>query len=63
MDCPNIASLRESPERCLPAEWIRVEDAAYPVEIQVEAHDRFNLLASIVNAVSEQKTNIEAVNA
>ena len=62
-DCPNIVSLRQSPQRCLPVEWIRIEDAAYPVEIQVEAVDRVNLLASIMNAVSEQKTNIEAVNA
>jgi guanosine-3',5'-bis(diphosphate) 3'-pyrophosphohydrolase len=62
-DCPNVAYLQNEPERRIDVEWINQDEVSYPVEIRVEAVDQVHLLASIMNTVSEQKTNIEGVNA
>jgi GTP pyrophosphokinase len=43
--------------------WNTTESDSYPVEIEIEAVDRPNLLANIMNNVAESKTNIEAVSA
>ena len=43
--------------------WNTSSDYSYPVEIEIEALDRPNLLANIMNNVAESKTNIEAVSA
>lgn len=62
-DCPNLAQFAGEPERRLPVEWDGAEGGTYPVEIEVEALDRVNLLTNIMATVSEGKTNIEAVHA
>ncbi|HHV43711.1 MAG TPA: bifunctional (p)ppGpp synthetase/guanosine-3',5'-bis(diphosphate) 3'-pyrophosphohydrolase [Firmicutes bacterium] len=62
-DCPNVTYLENEPERRIEVEWVEQTEVSYPVEIRVEAIDRVNLLANIMNTVSEQKTNIEGVNA
>lgn len=62
-DCPNIKALAKEPDRQVAVQWNTEETSAYPVEIAVEAIDRVNLLAAIMNTVSEGDTNIEAVNA
>lgn len=63
VDCPNLAALDDVKERKIEVEWDVDEKGAFPVEIAVEAIDRANLLAQIMNTVSEQNTNIGAVNA
>lgn len=62
-DCPNVSYLANDAERRIEVSWAGGETKAYPVEIQVEAVDRVNLLTNIMNRISETKTNIEAVNA
>ncbi|MDI3280053.1 MAG: bifunctional (p)ppGpp synthetase/guanosine-3',5'-bis(diphosphate) 3'-pyrophosphohydrolase [Bacillota bacterium] len=63
-DCPNVAGLLEEGSRCLEVEWKNGgTQNSYPVEIEVEAIDRANLLANIMNKISELKATIEAVNA
>ncbi|NLK08034.1 MAG: bifunctional (p)ppGpp synthetase/guanosine-3',5'-bis(diphosphate) 3'-pyrophosphohydrolase [Firmicutes bacterium] len=62
-DCPNVAALAEEPERRIEVEWSAANDSSYPVELAIEAIDRVNLLTSIMNTISETKTQIEAVNA
>ena len=62
-DCPNIASLSSDSNRQIEVAWNTTESDSYPVEIEIEAVDRPNLLANIMNNVAESKTNIEAVSA
>lgn len=60
-DCPNLQTLPA--ERAIDVEWCMDETQSYPVEIEIEAIDRVNLLANIVNTVAEAKAGIGAVNA
>lgn len=60
-DCPNVKSL--PPEREIEVEWSMDDTQSYPVEIEIEAMDRVNLLANIVSTVTEAKAGIGAVNA
>ncbi|MGE5553713.1 MAG: RelA/SpoT family protein [Betaproteobacteria bacterium] len=62
-DCPNVRGLSEKESRALEVAWDGQERGAYPVEIEAEAVDRVNLLAEVMNAVAETKTNIAAVQA
>lgn len=62
-DCPNIAALGSDSARQIEVSWNTSPTDSYPVEIEIEALDRPNLLANIMNNVAESKTNIEAVNA
>jgi GTP pyrophosphokinase len=62
-DCPNIAALSHDLARQIEVAWDNTESVSYPVEIEIEAVDRPNLLANIMNNIAESKTNIEAVNA
>jgi GTP pyrophosphokinase len=59
-DCPNVQSKSQS-QRVLEAAW-EESDGAYPVEIEVSALNRPHILMDVVNAVSECKVNITAVN-
>ncbi len=62
-DCPNISALSHNSDRQIEVSWNTSGSYSYPVEIEIEALDRPNLLANIMNNVAESKTNIEAVNA
>lgn len=67
-DCPNARALTEQDEREIHVEWVSQapdgQELSFPVEIEVEAIDRTNLLTQVMDAVSQQgKMNIEAVNA
>ena len=62
-DCPNITSTYREKERLLDVQWESQGDASYPVELEVTAVDRPNLLSDVVQAVSEHKVNITNVNA
>src|SRR5699024_2488329 len=56
VDCPNAASLGQDSSRQIEVLWNATEADSYPVEIEIEALDRPNLLTSIMNALSESKT-------
>ena len=62
-DCPNITRATREKERLLDVQWEAQGDASYPVELEVTAVDRPNLLTDVVQAVSETKVNISNVNA
>lgn len=62
-DCPNIVRAAKQKERLLDVYWETEGDAAYPVELEVMALDRPNMLSNVVQAVSESKVNITNVNA
>lgn len=62
-DCPNIGQLSQESSRQIDVQWNTGESESYPVEIEVRAMDKVNLLTKIMNTVSEGQTNIEAVNA
>jgi len=63
VDCPNVAALSGFEERKIEVEWQAGETGTFPVEIEVEAVDRVNLLSNIMSTISEGRTNIESVNA
>ncbi|WP_324717569.1 bifunctional (p)ppGpp synthetase/guanosine-3',5'-bis(diphosphate) 3'-pyrophosphohydrolase [Carboxydochorda subterranea] len=60
-DCPNLQQMLVEPDRQVQVRWRSVAGVLYPVDLQIEAHDRVNLLSNIINAISDGKTNIEAV--
>jgi GTP diphosphokinase / guanosine-3',5'-bis(diphosphate) 3'-diphosphatase len=60
-DCPNVEARNER-QQVLAASWEEVAEGAYPVEIEVSAMDRQGILMDVVNAVSECKVNITALN-
>ncbi len=62
-DCPNLAQKNVDEGRLLEASWEGQPDASYPVEIEITAEDRKNLLADIMSSVNESKIDITAVNA
>ncbi len=62
-DCPNVANLDLDTGRQIEVKWNAAESDSYPVEIEIEALDKPNLLTSIMNALSEKKTSVEAVTA
>jgi GTP pyrophosphokinase len=61
-DCPNIAFLREHPERLIEVQWETTQDGVFQVEVEVEAFDRVGLLSDITAAIAETKTNILSAN-
>ena len=62
-DCPNILRAAREKERLMDVFWEAQSDVSYPVELEVTAVDRPNLLTDVVQAVSESKVNISNVNA
>ncbi|MFS8533738.1 MAG: bifunctional (p)ppGpp synthetase/guanosine-3',5'-bis(diphosphate) 3'-pyrophosphohydrolase [Limnochordales bacterium] len=62
-DCPNLQSLLAQEGRQLEVEWEHTPSLTYPVDLEVEAVDRVNLLTNIMASVSDGKTNIGAVHA
>ncbi len=62
-DCPNLSKKDEDRARYLDAAWEGRPDASYPVEIEIKADDRKNLLADIMATVNESRVDITAVSA
>ncbi|MDW7738693.1 MAG: bifunctional (p)ppGpp synthetase/guanosine-3',5'-bis(diphosphate) 3'-pyrophosphohydrolase [Bacillota bacterium] len=62
-DCPNLAQHSHEGDRFLEASWEGERSASYPVEIEITANDRKNLLADVMTAVNESKVDITAVTA
>ncbi|MDW7652341.1 MAG: bifunctional (p)ppGpp synthetase/guanosine-3',5'-bis(diphosphate) 3'-pyrophosphohydrolase [Bacillota bacterium] len=60
-DCPNVQNAGVS-QRLLSAGWEEEAAGVYPVEIEVSAMDRPQILMDVVNAVAECKVNITALN-
>jgi len=55
--CPNLPP---EPERYIKVEWEQISTGLYPISIRIEAGDRVNLLADIMNIMAERKINVSA---
>jgi len=62
-DCPNLAQKDLEKDRFLAASWEGKAETDHPVDIEVFADDRKNLLADIMTLVNESRVDITAVNA
>jgi GTP pyrophosphokinase len=61
-NCPNLRQLSELEGRLIDVEWESSPELAYNVEIEVTGLDRCGLINDVMNAVTETKTDITAVN-
>ncbi|WP_062078893.1 RelA/SpoT family protein [Demequina globuliformis] len=61
-DCVNLASLTDQSERFIDVQWTGQSDAAFLVQIEVEALDRNRLLSDVVKALSDYHVNILGAN-
>jgi guanosine-3',5'-bis(diphosphate) 3'-pyrophosphohydrolase len=60
-DCPNL--INEHPDRLIESKWEQDAKGTYPVDIEIEGIDRVNLLADIMNAISEMNLYLSAAKA
>jgi len=65
VQCPNVGQLMYDSERRIDVEWAAGKDGQtqFDVKLILDVEDQQGLLAKIVNAVSEEKTNIKNVEA
>jgi len=65
VDCPNVTQLMFDSERKIGVEWGPTPDGStmFDVKLELDVEDRQGLLAKIVSAVSDMKTNIKNVEA
>nr|WP_234983369.1 bifunctional (p)ppGpp synthetase/guanosine-3',5'-bis(diphosphate) 3'-pyrophosphohydrolase [Demequina sp. NBRC 110053] len=61
-DCQNMASLADQQERFIDVQWTGQSNAAFLVQIEVEALDRNRLLSDVVKALSDYHVNILGAN-
>jgi GTP pyrophosphokinase len=62
--CPNVTQLMFDPARKIDVEWSSGKDGdLFDVKLLLDVEDRQGLLAKIVNAVAEERTNIKNVEA
>ena len=60
-ECPNVAELRKSPERCVAIEWDRGVQGDYRAELRIEVINRPGVLATVAAAIAAADSNIENV--
>ncbi len=63
--CPNVAQLMYDSERRIEVEWSAEKDGQFEFDVKLllDVEDQQGLLAKIVSAVSEEKSNIKNVEA
>ena len=62
-DCPNILQLQsDEPARIVQVEWGQQQPIQYPVDIEIKAWDRSNLLRDVTGILSNEKVNVLGVN-
>jgi GTP pyrophosphokinase len=63
--CPNVSNLMYGSERRIDVEWTAGKDGnlLFDVKLILDVEDHQGLLAKIVNAVADEKTNIRNVDA
>lgn len=63
-DCQNIIEqIRQNDERMIEISWSQKHGKDYQAEVQIEANDRYGLLAEITNIIATSKTTVKAINA
>lgn len=60
-ECPNVAELRKSPERCVAIEWDHDVQGDYRAELRIEVINRPGVLATIAAAIAAADSNIDNV--
>ncbi|QQM68166.1 RelA/SpoT family protein [Actinomyces weissii] len=61
-DCQNVEQLQAEPERMIAVHWADHAQAAYLVQIEVEALDRGGLLADITRVMADNHVNMVSAN-
>ncbi|MBL0162773.1 MAG: bifunctional (p)ppGpp synthetase/guanosine-3',5'-bis(diphosphate) 3'-pyrophosphohydrolase [Xanthomonadales bacterium] len=61
IECPNMAELRKSPERCLEIDWDTSVSGDYRVELRIIVANKPGVLAQVAAAVAQANSNIENV--
>jgi GTP pyrophosphokinase len=62
-DCPNaLRHHGEHEERLIEVNWGTDTGQAYPVEVEIVAHERSGLLRDITGLLANEKVNVLAVN-
>jgi guanosine-3',5'-bis(diphosphate) 3'-pyrophosphohydrolase len=61
LECPNMAELRKSPERCLEIDWDTSVSGDYRVELRIIVANKPGVLAQVAAAVAQANSNIENV--
>jgi GTP pyrophosphokinase len=59
IDCPNILSLSQDPERRVEIEWTAEQGEHFFVKIQMHGTDRRGLLSDVAKAISDTGTDIQ----
>ncbi len=62
-DCPNLKHFKGDSSRLMSATWAGEARADYPVEIEIKANDRKNLLTDVMAAVNESRIEVTTVTA
>ena len=62
-NCLNMPQLlRKNADRIVEADWGTINDKAFPVDVEIRAHDRQWLLRDISEILSREKVNAVAMN-
>ena len=61
--CSNEELLKSDPERIIEVSWEAPREILHPVKVSIHVEDRQGILASIINNISDNKTNIMNVEA
>jgi len=62
-DCMNVLQLEDmEPNRIIEVSWGRSPDAAYSVNIEIQAYDREGLLRDITMVLANERVNLTSVN-
>lgn len=61
-DCLNVLEHPEEEDRLIQVNWGETQANVYPVEISIRAYDRQGLLRDITSILSNERTNVIAVN-
>lgn len=62
-DCPNIINTKGEEPRLIEAAWDTTTDSHYQVQLEIIAVNRPKLTLDIMNAITETKTDVNAIHA
>jgi GTP pyrophosphokinase len=62
-NCPNVKNLLFNPDRQIDVEWGDSGPAQFMVDLEIAVEDRTGMLAKVVAAVANMKTNIRNIDA
>ncbi len=60
--CPNLAELRNNPDRFLPLHWGEKIDGTFSAGLRIELENRRGMIAVIANRINRMDVNIEKIS-